>query len=231
MGTYTEIQPWGVTLYTVLNGSHHSFNTGRAKIDLITNPYYGRMLFIDGVLQSAKSDEKLYHHALVNPHKEPKHVLIAGGAEGALAKELFTLDSVLDVVMVDWDEELVSHMKKESFAGTAFTDPRLTVVYMDIVEYLNTYNTISDREPFDTILLDLLDPHTDAEIDWLMNIVLLCLKKWPNISLNAGGDTEIRNTILRRLNDTVPYDYYISSKSVFVPSFQQEWYLIAIIHI
>lgn len=229
MPTYKEVQPWGETLYTVLNESHCTFNTGRAKIDLITNPYYGRMLFIDGVLQSAESDEKIYHHALVNPHKQPKHVLIAGGAEGALAKELFTLDSVLNVVMVDWDEELVNHMKKEPFAGTAFADPRLSIVHKDILEYLSLSNTQEDT--FDTILLDLLDPRTDAEIDWLINIVLLCLKKWPNISMNAGGDIEIRNKIMSRLYATVPYDYYVSSKSVFVPSFQQEWYLIAIIHI
>jgi predicted membrane-bound spermidine synthase len=229
MGTYKEVQAWGETLYTVLNGSHTSFNTGRAKIDLITNPYYGRMLFIDGVLQSAESDEKIYHNALVNSHKQPKHILIAGGAEGALAKELFTLDSVLNVVMVDWDEELVSHMKKEPFAGNAFTDPRLKIVHKDILEYINVSNTTEDR--FDTIILDLLDPRTDTEVDWLMNIVLLCLKKWPNISMNAGGDIEIRNKILNRLYATVPYDYYVSSKSVFVPSFQQEWYLIAIIHI
>jgi hypothetical protein len=226
MGTYKEVQPWGETIYTVLD--HQSFKTGRATIDLITNPYYGRMLFIDSVLQSAESDEKIYHHELVNLHKQPRNVLIAGGAEGALAKELFTLDSVLNVVMVDWDEKLVEHMKKEVFAGSAFNDPRLSIVHKDIVEYLSMSN---ETEPFDTIILDLLDPHTDAEVDWLMNVVALCLKKWPNISMNVGGDIEIRNNILRRLNDTVPYDYYISSKSVFVPSFQQEWYLIAIIHI
>lgn len=226
MGTYKEVQPWGETLYTVL--AQHSFNTERARIDLITNPYYGRMLFIDGVLQSAESDEKIYHHELVNPHKQPRHVLIAGGAEGALAKELFTLDSVLNVVMVDWDEKLVEHMKNESFAGSAFKDPRLSIVHQDIVEYLSVSN---DTEPFDTIILDLLDPRTDKEIDWLMNVVALCLKKWSNISMNVGGDIEIRNKILEHLNTTVPYDYYILSKSVFVPSFQQEWYLIAIIHI
>ena len=226
MGTYKENQPWGETVYTVLEGSHHSFNTGRANIDLLTNPYYGRMLFIYGVLQSAESDEKLYHKEIVNPHKQPKHVLIAGGAEGALAKELFTLDSVLNVVMVDWDEELVNHMKKESFAGSTFNDPRLSIVHQDISDYLKT-----TADTFDTIILDLLDPHTDEEVEWLMNLVALCLKKWPNISMNAGGDVGIRNKILRNLYSTVPYDYYISSKSVFVPSFQQEWYLIAIIHI
>jgi len=228
MGTYKETQPWGETSYTVLKGSHYSFNTNRASIDLITNPYYGRMLFIDGVLQSAESDEKIYHHQLVKAAlvKGKKHVLIAGGAEGALAKEVFTIDSVLNVVMVDWDEELVNHMKKEVFAGGAFQHPRLTVIHQDILEYLK-----STKDAFDTILLDLLDPHTDAEVDWLINVCALCLQKHCNISMNAGGNIEIRNKILNRLYTIVPYEYYLSSKTVFVPSFQQEWYLIAITHI
>ena len=225
MNTYKEVQPWGESSYTVLNGSHVQFNTKRAHIDLITNPYYGRMLFIDGVLQSAETDEKLYHHELVNTHKQPRDVLIAGGAEGALAKELF-LGPVLKVVMVDWDRELVTHMKKEIFAGDAFQDHRLIVVLEDILEYLK-----STQDTFDTILLDLLDPHTDEEVDWLMNVCSLCLQKESNISMNAGGDVEIRNKILSRLYKIVPYKYYVSYKSVFIPSFQQEWYLIAITHI
>ena len=225
MNTYKEVQPWGESSYTVLNGSHVQFNTKRAHIDLITNPYYGRMLFIDGVLQSAETDEKLYHHELVNTHKQPRDVLIAGGAEGALAKELF-LGPVLKVVMVDWDRELVTHMKKEIFAGDAFQDHRLIVVHEDILEYLK-----STQDTFDTILLDLLDPHTDEEVDWLMNVCSLCLQKESNISMNAGGDVEIRNKILSRLYKIVPYKYYVSYKSVFIPSFQQEWYLIAITHI
>jgi spermidine synthase len=226
MSTYKEIQPWGETVYAVLNGSHISFTTKRAKIDLITNPYYGRMLFIGGVLQSAESDERIYHSEIVKaiPGK-PKNVLIAGGAEGALAKELF-LGSVLKVVMVDWDEQLVNHMKKEPFAGDAFKDPRLRIVHEDMLEYLKQTN-----ESFDTIILDLLDPHTDEEIEWLMNVLALCLQKRCNISMNAGGDVDILNKIMGRLYKIVPYDFYISSKTIHVPCFQQEWYLIAITHI
>lgn len=227
-----EIQPWGETLYTVLNGSHITFNTKRATIDLITNPYYGRMLFIDSILQSTEKDEKLYHHQLVKASfvkQTPRHVLIAGGAEGALAKELFTLDSVLSVAMVDWDEELVKHMKKEVFAGNAFNDPRLSIIHKDILEYLK--GTKETKGQFDTIILDLLDPHTDEEVDWLIDVCSLCLQKGCNISMNAGGDLGIRNKILSRLYKIVSYDYYVSSKTVFIPSFQQEWYLIAITHI
>ena len=214
-----EIQPWGVSEYTVLEGSHKSFNTSRAAIDLITNPYYGRMLFIDGVLQSTSSDEKIYHGELVKElvRENPKTVLIAGGAEGALAKQVLS-GSVSKVVMVDWDEELVSAMKAEHFACGAFEDPRLFIVHEDIFEYVKSCDW------FDYILLDLLDPGLD-DIDWLVDLCERCLKKTTKLCMNAGGDKEIVDTIMSRLERP---GNYIFKKKISVPSFQQEWYLIYI---
>jgi len=68
--SFEETQPWGKSTYIVLEGSAISFNTRRASINLITNPFFGRMLFIDGVLQSSTSDEEIYHKAItanINP--------------------------------------------------------------------------------------------------------------------------------------------------------------------
>ena len=213
-----EFQPWGTTEYSVLKGSHKSFKTSRATIDLITNPYYGRMLFIDGVLQSASSDEKIYHGELIkNMIKDnPKTVLIAGGAEGALAKQVLS-GSVSKVVMVDWDEELVSAMRSEPFADGAFEDPRLEVVHQDIVEY------IKGAEEFDYILLDLLDP--DDDVDWLIGVCEMCLKKTNSLCMNAGGDWETVKTIIHHLEKD---GRYIIKRKINVPSFQQDWYLIEI---
>ena len=213
-----EFQPWGTTEYSVLKGSHKSFNTSRATIDLITNPYYGRMLFIDGVLQSASSDERIYHGELIkNMIKDnPKTVLIAGGAEGALAKQVLS-GSVSKVVMVDWDEELVSAMRSEPFADGAFEDPRLEVIHEDIVEY------IKGAESFDYVLLDLLDP--DDDVDWIIGVCELCLKKTSSLCMNAGGDKEIVRTIIHRLEKD---GRYIIKRKINVPSFQQDWYLIEI---
>jgi spermidine synthase len=212
-----EIQPWGETSYTVLNGSHCSFNTDRAAIDLITNPYYGRMLFIDGVLQSAETDEHIYHSELAALVPQQGRILIAGGAEGALAKELLSY-AVDEVVMVDWDEKLVNHMKGEVFSGYAFDDPRLTVIHRDILDYL------AGSETFDAILLDLLDPKTDEEVKWLSKVITLCLTKTKRLALNAGGDIGRKNLLI----DLLDPNLHITSKKIFVPSFQQEWYLMAI---
>jgi spermidine synthase len=210
-----EYQPWGITEYTVLNGSRKSFKTSRASIDLITNPYYGRMLFIDGVLQSTSSDEKIYHGELVKNMGEPSRVLIAGGAEGALARQVL-LGTVSKVVMVDWDEELVSAMRDEPFSGGSFDDPRLEVVHEDILEYLER------AESFDYILLDLLDP---ADTEWICHVCNKALEKSSSLCMNAGGDKDIVLAIMNRLKRP---GYYMTIRKISVPSFQQEWYLIDI---
>ena len=210
-----EVQPWGITEYTVLEGSRKSFNTEKASIDLITNPYYGRMLFIDGVLQSTSSDEKIYHGELVKNMGEPSRVLIAGGAEGALARQVL-LGTVSKVVMVDWDEELVSAMRTEPFSGGAFDDPRLEVVHQDILEYLERAGS------FDYVLLDLLDP---ADTEWICNVCNKALEKSSSLCMNAGGDKDIVIEIMNRLKRP---GYYMTKRKISVPSFQQEWYLIDI---
>ena len=210
-----EVLPWGIPEYTVLEGSRKSFNTEKASIDLITNPYYGRMLFIDGVLQSTSSDEKIYHGELVKNMGEPSRVLIAGGAEGALARQVL-LGTVSKVVMVDWDEELVSAMRTEPFSGGAFDDPRLEVVHQDILEYLERAGS------FDYILLDLLDP---ADTEWICNVCNKALEKSSSLCMNAGGDKDIVMEIMNRLKRP---GYYMTKRKISVPSFQQEWYLIDI---
>ena len=99
---YIEKQPWGYTSYTA--SDMISFNTKRQNVEFITNPFFGRILFLDGILQSTTSDEYIYHESLVSlgMNNNTKKVLIAGGAEGGVAREVLKWD-VEKVIMVDWE--------------------------------------------------------------------------------------------------------------------------------
>jgi len=61
-------------------------------IDIVDTPFFGRMLIIDGDVQSSEKDEFIYHEAMVHPamllHPHPRRVLIMGGGEGATAREV-----------------------------------------------------------------------------------------------------------------------------------------------
>jgi spermidine synthase len=104
MEEYVESQPWGKTIFDVEKGSKVSFKTIRAQVDIITNPYFGRMLFIDEVLQSSRADEEIYHLAVTKSISAnvPARVLIVGGSEGAVSRDLFKQygEGIKEVVQV-----------------------------------------------------------------------------------------------------------------------------------
>ena len=223
--SFEETQPWGKTTYSVLEESAISFNTKRASINLITNPFFGRMLFIDGVLQSSTSDEEIYHTAITQHINPSGKILIAGGAEGACARELLkSSNPVLKVIMVDWDGELVQYMRKEPWHRGAFSDPRLSFTEMDIEIFLRK------NELYNSIILDLLDPYTSEDVAWLTQITLksiLCLEKGGNLCMNAGSSVSIVNEIIEGFKKVICVSS-ISYRAINVPSFQETWYLIDI---
>jgi len=72
-------------------------------------------LFLDGKVQSSEVDEWVYHELLVHPallhHPSPRRVFIAGGGEGATAREVLRHPTVEEVVMVDIDKVRVCNKK------------------------------------------------------------------------------------------------------------------------
>ena len=110
---------------------------------LIADTYnYDRVLMLDGAIQSAESDESLYHELLVQPamlaHDEPRDVLIIGGGEGATLREVLSHASVRRAVMVDLDRELVELCREHLFQWHqgAFDDPRCELLAEDGRAYL-----------------------------------------------------------------------------------------------
>ncbi len=120
----------------------------------------GKALVLDGKTQSAIVDEFVYHEALVHPamilHGSPERVLILGGGEGATAREVLRFKTVKEVVMVDIDEEVIKVAKEylPEWHRGAFDDPRLRLVIMDGLRYVDE----APKGYFDVIIADLADP-------------------------------------------------------------------------
>ncbi len=122
------------------------------------NPVFGRMLALDGVIQVTQNDEFVYHemmtHVPLFSHPNPKRVLIIGGGDGGIAREV--LRHPLDhVTMVEIDRAVVDmcvqHMP--SVSNGVFDNPKLNLVIDDGFAFVN--NT---TEQFDVIIVDSTDP-------------------------------------------------------------------------
>ncbi len=137
-------------------------------IDILDTDEYGRMLFLDGVANSASRDEYIYHESLVHPaaltHPRPEKVCIIGGSEGATLREVFRHPDVNRVVMVDIDEQLVGLCREHlsDWSDGAFDDPRLELHFNDGRRYLEETD-----EVFDLIVIDLSDPMPDSPAVYL----------------------------------------------------------------
>jgi spermidine synthase len=124
---------------------------------------WGRMLVLDGVVQSTEADEFIYHEGIVHPAcyaaagaAPVRDALILGGGEGACLREVLRWRSLKQVTMVDIDAEVVEacrlHLPKHHMG--AFEDPRVKLVHADAVGSLGAL----PDSCLDIVISDMTDP-------------------------------------------------------------------------
>src|SRR5208337_2940784 len=123
------------------------------------NENYGRMLMIDSIVQLSTRDEFIYHemmsHVALFSVENPISVLIIGGGDGGIMREVLRHGSVKSVTLCELDETVINISKKymPSVAGGAFEDPRAKVEIMDGAKFM-----AETQSTFDAILIDSTDP-------------------------------------------------------------------------
>jgi len=119
---------------------------------------YGRVLVLDGAIQLTEKDEFCYHemmaHLVLCAHPEPKKVLVIGGGDGGVVREVLKHDTVESVTLVDIDEEVIRASK--TFFPTvscALEDERVNIMPMDALVFVKEH-----RDEFDIAIIDSTDP-------------------------------------------------------------------------
>ncbi|MBT5497566.1 MAG: polyamine aminopropyltransferase [Alphaproteobacteria bacterium] len=143
----------------------HETKTEHQHLIIFDNPEFGRVLALDGVVQTTERDEFIYHemlaHTPVFAHGAARNVLIIGGGDGGMLEEVLKHRSVEAAVQVEIDDTVVELSKQHlrSICGEAYEDPRTEVVIADGVEFVND----TDRK-FDVIIVDSTDPIGPGEV-------------------------------------------------------------------
>ncbi len=135
-----------------------SAKTNYQHIDVIDTEAYGHILLNDGIIQLSEKDEFVYHemmaHVPLFTHPKPENVLIIGGGDGGVAREVLRHDSVKQCTLVDIDEVVVQVSKKYfPSMSPVFNNPKLKLKIEDGVQFIKNTN-----EKFDIILVDSTDP-------------------------------------------------------------------------
>ena len=125
---------------------------------IFENSRFGRVMCLDGVVQTTEGDEFVYHemlaHVPILAHGKAKSVLIIGGGDGGMAREALKHQGV-QVTMVEIDGAVVDFCKQHlpNHSAGAFDNPRLNLVITDGAKYVKETD---DR--FDVIIVDSTDP-------------------------------------------------------------------------
>jgi spermidine synthase len=142
-----------------------SLDTGFQQLSIFDNPILGRVMTLDGVVQTTEKDEFIYHEMLTHvpmlAHPNPKRVLIIGGGDGGILREVLRHPTVEQVILVEIDAAVIE-MAKQYFpahSAGAFEDARTRIVIADGVQYVN-----ESKEMFDVIISDSTDPYGPGEV-------------------------------------------------------------------
>ncbi|MFC1478094.1 polyamine aminopropyltransferase [Candidatus Margulisiibacteriota bacterium] len=127
------------------------------QVEIFDTWGHGRILQLDGVIQTTEKDEFVYHemitHVPLITHPNPKKHLVIGGGDGGAARE--ALKHPLDAsYLVDIDEDVVNSSKEYlSSIGSEFDNPRLKVHCTDGVRFMR-----DRKKEFEVISIDSTDP-------------------------------------------------------------------------
>ncbi len=114
----------------------------------------------DYTIQSAEKydfyDEVLAHVPIM-AHPNPNSVLIVGGGDGIVLREVLKYQMIKEVVIVEIDPKVVEICREYlKLDMGAFDDPRVSIVYDDAAEFVK-----KTKRKFDIIIGDYSDPYQD----------------------------------------------------------------------
>ncbi|XP_068190073.1 spermidine synthase [Antennarius striatus] len=132
-------------------------------ITVFRSKTYGNVLVLDGVIQCTERDEFAYQEMIAYlpllSHPSPKKVLIIGGGDGGVLREVVKCPMVESVIQCEIDEDVINASKK-FLPGMAkgFLSPKLTLHIGDGFEFMRR-----NQDVFDIIITDSSDPVGPAE--------------------------------------------------------------------
>ncbi|MEJ2183572.1 MAG: polyamine aminopropyltransferase [Nitrospirota bacterium] len=156
---FTETAPFVAVEYTYeVEKVLYKAKTPFQEIVVFENPYFGRMLILDGIVQLTERDEFFYHemltHVAMHAHPDPRTVVVIGGGDGGTVREVCKHRSVEKIYFVEIDEQVIE-ASREFFPTVASSvgDPRVDIRAMDGAEFIK-----GRKGDVDVVIVDSTDP-------------------------------------------------------------------------
>lgn len=158
---------------------------------IFRNEQFGRVMALDGIVQTTERDEFIYHEMLTHvpliTHGSAQRVLIIGGGDGGILREVCKHKTVEHITQVEIDQAVIDLAKKylPAHSDGAYDDARANIVIGDGFDFVQT-----THERFDVIISDSTDPLGPGEVLFSKDFYAGCRR-----SLNPGGILVTQNGV------------------------------------
>lgn len=166
MKAFTETLSDGYGQTLSIDTCLFELQTDHQHLIIFQNRFFGRVMALDGIVQTTERDEFIYHEMMVHvpvlAHGQATRVLIIGGGDGGILREVLKHPQVEQVVQVEIDQAVIDLCQEylPGHSAGAFDDPRAEIVIADGVAYVNA----ATPAPFDVIISDCTDPVGPGEV-------------------------------------------------------------------
>mgnify|MGYP003880583395 FL=1 len=137
---------------------HHE-QTPYQELVIVETPPWGRLMALDGFFQTCDRDEFVYHemgaHVPLFTHPDPKRVLIVGGGDGGMAREVARHPGVEHVDLVEIDERVIECCKTyfPQISEALRESPKVHVHVEDGIQWVREH-----QAEYDVIIIDSSEP-------------------------------------------------------------------------
>jgi spermidine synthase len=128
------------------------------QIDIYQTSHLGKMLVLDGHIQFTEFDEFAYQemmtHVPMFAHPDPRNVLVIGGGDGGVLREIAKHDCVEHIDICEIDGEVIDAARKYvPSLAIGYEDPRVSIHVADGSEFVKGHQGF-----YDVIIVDSTDP-------------------------------------------------------------------------
>ncbi|WP_062351437.1 spermidine synthase [Bacillus kwashiorkori] len=154
--TEKQTEHFGITMK--IKQTLHTEQTDFQYLEMVDTEQWGNMLLLDGMVMTTVKDEFVYHemvaHVPLFTHPNPEKVLVVGGGDGGVIREILKHPSVKKAVLVDIDEKVIEYSKKFlPQIASKLDDPRVEVQVGDGFMHIAESN-----DEYDVIMVDSTEP-------------------------------------------------------------------------
>ena len=161
----TEQQNENVNFTCRVKKTIYSEKTDFQEIDIVETEYFGKMMVLDGVIQTTTFDEFIYHEMIVHvpmfTHPNPQKVLVIGGGDGGSVREITKHKSVEKVDWVDIDGRVIEACKTylPEWNNMIQGNPVVELKIQDGLKHMK-----ESQGQYDVIVVDCSDPVGPGEL-------------------------------------------------------------------